>query len=242
MIDDTLAEILSGRHTPADRADLHAALDVMLDAADGDGGRLDGPTFWGFVAGLARGRGVAEEIANGAAAKLAERSGLPDKLAEAWRAAQWAYLFTLMRHISAFPGEIMPRDFSAAAFIAVADNILSGKKKGEAQDLLALGTQRGAEWAAEARAARRLVVGAVFFQAEKTGEPVSKVRRTIIPKLPDRTWKDWIREVARAKRVQVEDVGAEARAAARLERNPSPYDLDADAVERLMSIGWRSNG
>jgi hypothetical protein len=65
------------------------------------------------------------------------------------------------------------------------------------------------------------------------------VRAAILPDLPDRTWKDWTREVARAKRVAVPDVGQDARSccAGEAGTDTTVYDLDADAVARI--CGWR---
>lgn len=215
----------------------------MLDTTDTDGGRLDAAAFWSLVGDLAHGRGIADEIADAAAANVARRGGLPADLAEAWRATQWAMLSALLTRLAA-AGAILPQDFSAAAFRAVADNVLSGTGEGEAQDLLGLGSQRGTADNAEARAARRLLVGAIFYRAEQSGKSVAHVRRAILPlNLADGTWRDWTREVARAMRVAVPDVGQDARAAARGEAgtDPTVYDLDADAVARLLRVAWRPN-
>lgn len=238
-----LAAILSGGHAPAGRSALHCALDELLDAAATDGGRLDAAAFWGFVGQLAQGRGIADEIADAAADHIAERGcGLPDDLAEAWQAVQWATLSAALTRLAG-AGSILPTEFSAAAFRAVADNVLSGTNGGEAQDLLGLGTQRGTADNAEGRAARRLLVGAVFYRAEKTGQSVAKTRREMLSDLPDRTWKDWTREVAQAKRVGVRNVGSDARAAAQGEArtDPTVYNLDADAIARLLRVAWRPN-
>lgn len=48
MTDETLAEILSGQHDRATRADLRLAFEDLMDEADANGGQLDGPAFWGF--------------------------------------------------------------------------------------------------------------------------------------------------------------------------------------------------
>lgn len=253
MTDETLAELLSGQHEPTSREELHAALDLLLDAADADGGRLDGPAFWAFVAELARGRGIADGIGAAAAQHISDAGGMPEiplddpagatevGFASA-RMGQWAMLAALLRHVTAFPGEIVPREFKASMFAAAADNILTGRGemgKGPHMDLLGLGTQKGAEWKAEARAAKRLLVGAVHFRAEQTGQSAAKVRAELLPDLPDRTWKDWTREVAKAKRLPVEKVGEEARAAARLEADPTPYNLSAADVARLSKVAAR---
>lgn len=248
MTDVTLAEILSGLLEPNSREDLHVALDDLLDAADVDGGSMDGPAFWAFVAALARGRGIADEIAGAAVQHMTDAAALPDNpeqdparaLATA-RMAQWAMLSALLRRVAAFPGEVVPREMQASWFIAAADNIVAGRGNfggGEHMDLLGLGTQRGAEWKAEARAARRLLVRAVHFRAEQTGQSAAKVREDMLPDVPDRTWKDWTREVAKAKRVPVNQVGDEARAAARQEGNPTPYNLSAADVARLLRTAW----
>lgn len=249
MTDESMAEVLSGSHALSTRADLHAALDALLDAADADGGQLDGPAFWAFVSALGRGRGIAEDIA-AAAQHMTDVGPLPnstdDTPAEAAlaraRMGQWAMLAALLRRVSALPGEIVPREFQALWFIAAADNIVAGwgkSRKGPHMDLLGLGTQHGAEWKAEARAAKRRLVGAVYFRAEQTGQSAAKVRADMLPDLPDRTWEDWTREVAKAKRVPVKQVGEEARAAARLKNDPTPYNLSAADVDHLLKVTWR---
>ncbi len=248
MTVDTLAEGRAGRHEPASREDLHAALDTLLDAADADGGWLDAPAFWGFVAALGRGRGIAEDIAGAAVRHMADGGALPDNPAEdparalaAARMAQWAMLAALVRGVSEYPGEIVPREFQAPWFIAAADNIVAGRGGlggGEHMDLLGLGTQRGKDWHAERRAAKRLILGAVHYRAELTGRTVAEVRGEMLPDVPDRTWKGWTREVARAKRVPVEQVGNDAREAARRGGSGAPYDMTAADVARLMRTAW----
>lgn len=237
-----LAAILSGGHAPAGRASLHSALDDLLDAAAKDGGRLDAAAFWGFVGELSQGRGIADEIADAAAVHVGGHGGLTNDLVEAWQAVQWAMLSATLTRLAG-AGSILPIEFSTASFRAVADNVLSGTGGGEAQDLLGLRTQRGTADNAEGRAARRLLVGAVFHRAERTGQSAAKTRREMLPDLPDRTWKDWTREVAQAKRVDIRNVGDDARAAARGEAgtDPTVYDLDADAIARLLRVAWRPN-
>lgn len=253
MTDETLAEILSGVHEPTSREDLHAMLDDLLDAADADGGRLDGPAFWTFVASVARGRGIADEIADDAAKYIAEASGVSeipkDDPAGAAAAEQalfrmwlWAVLAALLRRVTAFPGRIVPSDFPSIAFLMVADNVITGRGRkgaGPHMDLLGLGTQKGADWKAEARAARRILVGVVYFRAEQTGQSVAKARADMLPDLPDRTWKDWVREAARVKRVPVQKVGEEARAAARGKGNPFFYMLGGADVASLWKVAQR---
>ena len=170
--DETLAEILPGLHEPTGRAALHAMLDDLLDAAEEGGGtRLDAPAFWAFVAKLARGRGIADDIAEAAARHIAEAApGGAGGVAEeeqalaTFRMWQWSLLTALLRRVTALPGEIVPRDLIAAPFIAAADNIVGAggaMRGGEHMDLLGLGTPRGSDRAAKRRALRRLLVGAV---------------------------------------------------------------------------------
>lgn len=238
----SLADILSGRG-PASRADLHADLDALLDAADADGGRLDGPAYWAFVAQLAEGRGVAEDMDEGAAAAIAINGPLPDDPAAAWRSCQWAYLSALLTRISTIPGAIMPDDFAVTAWRAVAHNALSdGKMGGEYMDLMGLGTQRGTELKAIERAVRRMLVGIVYYRAERDGKFVAKVRRDILPEaLTKETWRGWVREVARAKQVDPKQVGADARAAANGHADSAPYDFGSNAIAAFIRLGWHPN-
>jgi len=238
----SLAEILSGAGPEATRAALHAALDDLLDAADADGGRLDGPAFWGFVAFLARGRGVSDDLAMSAAVVIAREGTIPDDPAELWQRWQWALLSALLARVTAFPGEIMPIEFSGAAFRALTINRQAGSNGGEHADLFGLETQRGADWEALGRAARRLLVGAVYYRAAKDGMPRAKARALLLPDIPPETFRGWVKEVARAKRLPVDRVGDDARAAARGEMPAAPYDLDAAAIADLLRTAWRPNG
>jgi hypothetical protein len=262
MTGETLAEILSGEREPSSRAELHGALDTLLDAADADGGRLQEDAFWAFVASLAVGRGIAEGIRNAAIRHVA-RGGLPEddptkdrssaertarivQWAESTaRTVQWALLAAALRRLTASPGEIVPREFQASWFIAVADNIVSGKGVagyGHNIDLLGLGTQRGSEDQTLRRAARQLLVGAVYFRAEQNGQKVACVLRELLPELPHRTWKDWVREVARTRGIPTKDVGKDVRAAV-LEDGPrSPFNLSDERVKELMKDAWSPAG
>lgn len=264
MTEETLAEVLSGLHEPTCREDLHRMLDDLLDATDADGGQMDGPAFWGFVAALARGHGIADQLRRAAARHMADvgrhtggRDPLPEDLykdpAEALataRMAQWALLATLLRHVTAFPGEIVPRELQASWFIAVADNVLVGRGKlgkgksggGYHMDLLGLGTQRQTEDKATQRAARRLLVGAVYFRAEQTGKAVDEVRGEMMPQLKRDTWQGWVREVAKTKRIPPSDVAKEPRYAATLSTERGQvYDLDDATVAELFEIAWWTN-
>lgn len=257
MTDEAFADMLSGRNQPTSREELHAALDALLDVADADGGRLDGLAFWGFVADLARGRGIADGIGAAAALHIAVAGGPPEipqddpagattaALALA-RMAQWAMLAALLRQVTEYPGEIVPHEFKASMFAAAADNILTGRGemgKGPHMDLLGLGTQRRTEDDATKRAARRLLVGTVYYRAELAGEAVDGVREAMMPKLSRDTWQGWVREVARTKRISPTEVANEPRAAAHMPpESRKAYDLTVAEVQRLFNVGWVTNG
>lgn len=238
MTRKTLAELLSGLDQTASREDLHGALDELLDAADATGGLMDGPAFWSFVAGVARGRGVTEDIAASADRGIASSNILTGETAHLALAYQWALLSALLSRVTAFPGEIMPDDFAPSAFHAVAANLLAGESGGEHMDVLRLGTQRGSPDQAERRAAKRLLVGAVYFRAEQSGRSVDEVRGTMMPRLKRDTWQGWVREVARAKRIPPDEVAMEPRAAARSAADHYPYALDQKEVEALFRLAW----
>jgi hypothetical protein len=247
MTGETLAEILSGEQERPSRPDIHAALDTLLDAADADEGRLQEDAFWTFVASLAVGRGIAEGIRS-TATRHVVRGGLPNSptqdpasAASTARTVQWALLAAVLRRVTCFPGSIVPREFQASWFLAVADNIVAGKGEaghGHHIDLLGLGTQRGSEDQTMRRAARYLLVGAVYFRAEQTGWPVARVLRELLPNLPRDTWISWVKEVARTRGIPNKDVGKEARASV-LEDGPrSPFNLSDDRARQLMKDAW----
>lgn len=250
MTDETLAEILSGMHEPTSRADLRAMLDDLLDAAEEDGGRLGDPAFWAFMAALARGRGIAQGIGAAAAQHIAEAGGVPEiplndpagateaALAAA-RMAQWAMLSALLRRVTAFRGEILPREFRAVWFLAAADNIVAGRgefRSGQHMDLLGLGTQRRTEDNATARAARRLLVGAVYYEAERSSRPVETVVPEMLDDLPIRTFQDWVRGSAKAQRIRPDEVANKPRSAAQGKGDHTTYQLSAERKRELLRV------
>ncbi len=245
MANETLGEILSGQLDQRKRAYLHTMLDEMLDAADAHDGRLDPPAFWLMVAELARGRGIAEELEWLAAVLIANHAGRTLDLSrnpiDGWRVWQWAFLSALLANMSALPGRVLPREFSAVAFRAVAENSMRGSKESELPDLMGLGTQRGSEWEGGLRTIRGLLVLTVYYRAEQRGKTVKAVREPMLPDLPYRTWQDWQRELSQTMRKPVTDIGDGARAAARGEADPTPYRMDDHAVGRLMQLAYRPN-
>lgn len=255
MTDETLAEILSGVWLKADRADLHAALDTLLDDADAQGGRLDAPAFWGFVASLAQGRGVADEMEEAAASMVAKATAgkvtrVPDNPQAPWKAAQWAVLFHLLKRLRAFGYDLLPRSFLPVAFQAVAVNIVRADSLHP--DLLGLGTARGKQ-RPQARAAQQLLVGAVLYRKSRDGITEDEARHRVLP--PEgrpgpneidgggfrRTWRDWKKRTAKVKGVPVERVGEDAEAAARSEAPSDVYELDTATVEKLWRVAHMPN-
>lgn len=240
MTDQTMAEILAGGLSP--REEMHRALDGLLDALE-DQGKNDPVLFWAFIADLAEVCRVPEELAAAAALQLVSHGSLPDNPEQMWRAAQWAYLWALLTRIGAFPGSILPEEFSTAAFRAVAHNAMTGRTEAKYLDLLGAGTQTGTERAALEKAARGACVGAVFYQAEKLKRPATKIRAKLFPAtLHKNTWADWLDEAALAQGVTTAELKAQARAAARGEVDPVRYDLDDQTVKDLFQIGWQPNG
>jgi hypothetical protein len=259
MTGETLAEVQipSGGHAPTSREELHAELDALLDAADAEGGRLYDRAFWGFVAELARGRGIADGIGAAASQHIADAGGMPeiplddpagatDAGLAAARMAQWAMLAVLLRQVTEYPGEIAPREFKASMFVAAADNILTGRGEigaGEHMDLLGLGTQRGSEGQAERRAARRLLVGAVWFEAARNGgtnHAIGKARIKLLQgKVSTDTFKGWVAEVATAKRMTRTELWNEIADAARHGGDRYPYVLtEGEIAELLKQAHW----
>lgn len=243
MSKDTLADILSGAGPDPVKADLRAALDELLNAADKDGGRLDAPAFWGFVAALAEGRGIADELEAAAASMVASKR--PDKgvdsLTDTFKATQVATLFHLLGRLSAFGGAILPESFSPVALRAIALNLVD-PGPGIHPDLLGLGSTRGGEGAMR-RAARRQLVMAVYYRAARDGLSLADARDKVFPADGrglgfHRTWQGWQREVAEAKDVDIREIGADAEAAARGVTGEDLYDLDAKTTADLFKFGW----
>ncbi len=195
------------------------------------------------MAGLAAGRGIADELETAAAALVASKR--PDKavdsLRDTFEATQFAMLFHLLGRLSAFGGAILPESFSPAALRAIALNLVSAAP-GIHPDLLGLGSTRGGEGAMR-RAARHQLVMAVYYRAERHGLSQDDARDKVFPsegRGPGfrRTWQGWQREVAEAKGVDIREIGADAEAAARGATGADLYDLDAKTAADLFKFGW----
>ncbi|TPL53355.1 hypothetical protein FJ937_08350 [Mesorhizobium sp. B2-4-4] len=234
-----LADMLAGGAATA-RGELHAQLDALLDAADADGGRLDAAEFWSFVASVAEGRGIADEIED-AAVSVVAGGGAPTEPVKLFRDIQFAVLFHLLGRLQSVGDAILPASFRPAAFRAVMLNLIS-PDGGTHPDILGLGSTRAGEGALY-RAARRQLLMAVYVRAEKDGISLAEARRRVLPEPAHdlsfgRTWQGWQREVAKAKGVSIDRLGDDARAAVH-SAGPSPYELDRETVDTLWRWAWR---
>jgi hypothetical protein len=234
-----LADILSGRGAATLRAELHAKLDDLLDAADANGGRADAAAYWSFVASVADGRGIADEIERAALLAVAKECATTDP-ASLFRNVQFATLFHLLGRLEAVGDAILPPTFSPTAFRAVMLNLL--EREGTYPDLLGLGSTRAGDGALN-RAARWQLVMAVYFRAEKDGVSLAEARRRLLPEPAqnvsfNRTWQGWQREVAKAKGLSIDGIGDHARAAAR-SGDAVSYDLDKETAGTLWRWAWQ---
>ncbi|MGK7753795.1 MULTISPECIES: hypothetical protein [unclassified Roseovarius] len=242
MTDKTLGEILTG---DTRREDLHRALDEILDAQVEDGGALDAPAFWTFVASLADGSGIPAEIEEGAALLLAEHR-VPDTPEDLWQAWQWAVLVKLLQRLEApakvgLEGSILPESFMPAALKAIAINRIQNGGEGADIDLLAMNTSwRGTEQAM-IRTARGLLTRHVLEQAILNNRSEDETRRRIFPgDLPNRTWTGWKRETAEQKGFdEIEPYRASLRAA--LEAGEEALSLPAEQVAEIWRLAYRPN-
>ena len=242
MTDKTLGEIFTG---DTRREDLHRALDDILDAQVEDGGALDAPAFWTFVASLANGRGIADEIEEGAVLLLAEHR-VPDTPENLWQMWQWAVLVKLLQRLEApaevgLEGSILPESFMPAALKAIAINRIQNGGKGAHIDLLAMNSSsRGTDKAMD-RAARRLLTRHVLEQAILTGQSDEKTRARILPgDLVYRTWQGWKRELAKQMGLsEVEHLRPFIRAA--LAGGEDALDLRAEQIVEIWRFAYKPN-
>ena len=248
MTDQSLAEILSGKEYDEERADLHAALDLLLDDASRNNGQLNAPAFWAFVSSLAENRGIADELGRAAALMLVENrpdkavSDLRDDPTDLFRVTQFAGLFHLLGRLQHFGSAVLPPGFCVPAWRGVLLNLLR-PGPGTYVDLLGLNSSRGGDGML-ARLARRQLVLAVYYRAAKDGIRESEARRYILPepgcwKDSYRTWQGWRNEVTKDKDMTVAETRAEAEAAARGEIDETPYDLDEATVAELWRLAYR---
>jgi len=174
----TLAEILSGTRDRVNPSDLQAGLTALLDEAEKNNGNLDPVRFWTLVAQLAQGRGIAEALEHDAANMLAEKTIADKNPASIWVRFQWAMLFKLMQKLDAFKEDLLPRDFSVAAFLGASLNFVEGGRRHV--DLLGVGSSRASQQAS-ARAAKAMLVKEVFrrMARDKCSEEVAL--RAVMP-------------------------------------------------------------
>jgi hypothetical protein len=215
---DEITSIFAGP-LDADRAELHEALDALLDGAVS---RMDAAAYWNFVARLARGRGIADEIEESAARMVVDLDIRAKKLPGQnrkkkkeksltnldWaRSFQWAVLFKLLRRlrmsdaVDGIKGSLLPETFEAW-IEAVALNRAHSNGKGEEIDLLGTGSERhGGEDAALRRAARRMLVREVMLRVAITGKHETKMMIEVFGGngkgrilVSGTTWVEWKRE------------------------------------------------
>lgn len=158
---------------PIDRATLHAALDVVLDAADGDGGRLDPDAFWELAAMLTQGRGITADL-HGAGLEAAGASPQSPKTTlneRQTRAYHIGLLIQLIMDIGRLPGQgsLLPSNFLHGVVIHDLMGMLGGAGgmgKSKPQ-ILTTGRKGlgGIQWAARAQ-----LVGVVFWRKGHTGQ------------------------------------------------------------------------
>lgn len=158
-----------------------------------------------------------------------------------FQAVQFATLLHLIKRLEAVKGAILPKGF-APAFRAVALNRVE-PGRGIHPDLLGLGSTRAGD-AAFRRAARQSLVLAVYFRAERDGILLTEARAAVFP--PEgrgagfhRTWQGWQREVAQSRSLPIEQIGDDARKAARGIGDAQHYDLDRATVAEYWELAWQ---
>ncbi len=224
MARETLADILSGAPAPVPRTELERAFKALLDEADTRDGQLDPCQFWELVAGLARGRGIADELEEIATNMLGESDTGPNDPPR----YHWSVLFHLLKRLGQFGSGVLPKKFSPTAFMLAADDRVRGRR--QHVDMLGLNPS-GRNQRALARAAQALLVLAVLHRKAFDGITEAEARRRVLP--PEghptdkdinnqgfaRTWLDWKRRTAEVLGVSLNQLGEDAEAAARGEGN-----------------------
>lgn len=245
--DRSFTEILAGVNPRMNgKDDLRAAFDDLLDAADADGGQMDPSAFWGFVAALAAGRGIAEDLQAAAAMHIASSEAPIGNGDDLWKRWQWALLSALVSRVSQYQREVLPEGFSASAFRTVADNIVSNPAGGEAPDLLGSGSQRGSEGQALRRAGRQVLVMAVYFEAARNGGKrgeLGKAREKLLgDAFPSRTFKDWVDETIYAQRTTRRALKARMLRLAESGQYPPGLILSPQMIERILKLSYYPAG
>lgn len=244
MTGAVLSNILSGSEAPIGRAELHDALDALLDGADAGTGEFDPTQFWQFTRQLAQARGIDREIEQTAIDHLKDigSAAEPDAL---WKQGQWAILFQLMKRFEI--AGVLPKGFMPSAFNAIALNVLSagaGVKHPRHPDLWGFGTDGGKGWSLR-MAAQTLLVCAVLHRKAQDGISEAEARRRVLPENGHpkkdntgenigfgRTWPDWKKRVAEQKGLSVVELEAECATS----EPQGLYDFTPEQLVELWSL------
>ncbi len=183
------------------REDLHAALDALLDAADADGGRLDAPAYWNFVADVARGRGITEDLHDGGMkeAQLAEDrlspqgEHPPERQDRIRRAYNLAILRQLLFNVANPEARsVLPPAFAAMTLCGDVSAMLGGANgTGNGWPQLLYSAWKGNNYLAET--AQHRFVHAVMYEAGRRGsDPKSLLSQFGARNLKAKTWAEWL--------------------------------------------------
>ena len=163
------------------RAALHVALGAMMLEAEANGGRLDKEGFWEFVAMVAQGRGIAEDLhAAGLAALQAVRGQTQDPKGSMLQRQERAYhlglLAQLLMDAGRVPGQasVLPANFQHGVVVHDLMGMLAGPDKmGEGAPLILTSDRKGLT--GMRREARGRLVGVVRWRMGRTGTTRDKV-------------------------------------------------------------------
>lgn len=185
------------------REDLHTALDALLDAADAEGGRLDVPAFWTFVADVAHGRGITEDLHDGGVkeAQLAEDRLSPqgehpperqDRIRRAYNLAILRQLLFNLANPEA--RSVLPPAFAAMTLCGDVSAMLGGANgTGNGWPQLLYSAWKGNNYLAQAAQSR--FVYAVMYEAGRRGrDPKSLLSEFGARNLRAGTWTHWVSE------------------------------------------------
>jgi hypothetical protein len=231
--------------SPIPRAELHTMLDDLLDVAEANGGHVTPDSLRAFLAGVAQGRGVDDHLHE---AGIKALQAVPQSPRNTFnerqsRAYHIGVLRQLLLVLGGIPGQAspLPGNFNHGALCGDLTAMLGGKgATGAGAPQILTSARKGQDQLK--KFARSVLVGAVYFEAERSQRSLPDVFGELLhPDFPERTWQGWVRKTAEAQGIRPDEVSIAPRSAARGNGDPSHYILDAGPRAALLELAWDRN-
>jgi hypothetical protein len=224
---------MTGRAQPILDGELRTMLRDLLSDADANG-QLDPEHFWGFVAGLAQGRGIGDGLHTAGMKSLNDEPASPAKTLKnrQRRAYHLGLLIQFLAETGGRPGSpsVLPGNFNSRAIMADLAGMIGtpGGVPASAPQIL-YATRKGDALAR--KGARQRIVGVVLWRAGHSGESALSCWYALMGTSAENAekdqWQRWLREFGGSNG----SFGSAAFASGQRGDTLSPYAAsDADLV------------